>query len=150
MASTLAALVVTVALLASSPTRADSLTPMPIIDRADRALAKALPVLFENAGMAQRNLPAPSGARHAVTLGELTFHVLTRLDVHCGAGLAAIVDAPADSRLPRTGFATSAGASLAIFEPTGFRVGVEVNTLHVRYGATGLTDQTLMLALTTR
>jgi hypothetical protein len=147
----LVATAVTVALLASSPTsvRADAKLPMPVLERADRALARALPMLFGNVDMTSQTLPAPSGARHSLTLGELTFHVISRLDVHCGAGLAAIIDAPTDSRLPRTGFATEAGASLVIARPAGFRLGLDINTLHVRYGSMDLTDQTMMVALST-
>jgi hypothetical protein len=150
MTRTCALAVAALALLAPSRTRADSGGTMTVIDRADRAIARMMPVLFDNTDVAQRSLPAPSGARHSLTLGEISIHVLPRIAIHFGAGLAAIVDAPTDSRLPRTGFATVAGASLAIFEPAGFRVGVEVNTLHVRYGSAGVTDQTMMLALTTR
>src|SRR5205814_3282680 len=79
-----------VALLASSPTRADSGGATLVIDRADRAIARLMPVLFDNTDMAQRSLPAPSGSRHSLTMGEISVHVLPRLAVHFGAGLAAI------------------------------------------------------------
>jgi hypothetical protein len=140
----------TVVLVAWRPTRADNVGPTPILDRADRALARALPVVFENGTFDHHSVPSllSSTARHSVTIGELTLKAAGRLDVHFGAGMAELVDAPANTTMRKTGLAGAIGASYALFEPACFRVGVEVDMLRVQYGAVGFTDERVLLALT--
>jgi len=138
------------ALFTAAPTRADSLAPMPLVERADTALARALPLVFKNGALETQSLPAFATAHHSVTLAELSFEVTKRIVVHGGFGLAEIVDAPVDIAMHHTGFAVGAGASYAIFQPTGYRFGVELSALHVRYGSIGFTNETMLLALTTR
>jgi hypothetical protein len=137
-------------LLAARPTQADTRAPLGIVERADTALARALPIVFKSGTVETRSLPAFAGARHAITLGETQIPITPKLTIRAGAGLAAIEDAPRGSNLAHTGCAFSGTASYVLVEPVGLRIGVELTTLHVSYGATGFTDETMMLAVTTR
>jgi len=137
-------------LVAWRPTHADNMGPQPILDRADTALARALPVVFENGTFDHHSVPslASRSAKHSVTIGELTLKAIGRLDVHFGAGMAEVIDVPANSTMRRTGIAAAIGASFALVEPACFRVAIDVDTLRVQYGATGFTDERVLLALT--
>jgi hypothetical protein len=124
---------------------------MALVDQADCALARALPVFFDRAGLDTRTLPAVASSRHLISLVQFSFHPTDRLDLHAGAGLAQIVDVPADSIDRRTGWAVGAGASYAVLRPEGFSLGLQLNAVRVSYGATGgFTDETMLVALTTR
>src|SRR5215470_12533192 len=116
----LAALFLSVtALLVGAPTRADNFSTLPIVQRADELLTQnaptpvleradlvlfhAMPSLFSHGKMEERSIPIFSMAHHQVTLGEYTVRVTPKLGVRAGAGIAEIIDAPANFNLPRTG-----------------------------------------------
>ncbi len=137
-------------LVGARPTWADTFTAPAVIQRADDALAAALPFVFHAGKLETRSVPAFASARHAITLGELQVHVSPRLSVRAGAGLAQIVDAPTELGGAHTGCAVGGSASYALFEPHGLRVGLELSAMHVTYGTTGFTDETMLVALSTR
>jgi len=163
----LAALLLSVtALLVGAPTRADNFSTLPIVQRADELLTqsapapvverpdalliRAMPMLFQNGHMEERSIPIFSMARHQITLGEYTFHVTRKVDVRAGVGVAEIIDAPANFDLPRTGAAVGGGINYQLALVKGFRVALDFSALHVRYGAVGMTDETMLIALSTR
>lgn len=163
----LAALFLSVtALLVAAPTHADSFStlpivqradelltqnaPTPVLERADMVLFRAMPSLFQNSHMEERSIPIFSMARHQVTLGEYTVHMTRKMDVRGGLGIAEIIDAPASFDLPRTGAAVGGGVNYQLAQVKGFRVALDFSALHVRYGAVGMTDETVLIAISTK
>jgi hypothetical protein len=163
----LAALFLSVtAFLVAAPTRADSFStlpivqrademltqnlPLPVLERADAVLVRAMPTLFERGKMEERSIPMFAMAHHQVTLGEYSVHVSKKINVRGGAGFAEIVDAPMNFAMARTGAAVGGGINYRLAQVKGFRVALDFSALHVRYGAVGMTDESILLALSTR
>ena len=163
----LAALFLSVtAFLVGAPTRADNFStlpivqradelltpyaPTPVLERADTVLFRAMPSLFQHGKMEERSFPMFSMAHHQVTLGEYNVRVTPKMDIRGGMGLAEIVDAPASFNLPRTGAALGGGINYQLAQVKGFRVALDFSALHVRYGAVGMTDETMLIAISTR
>jgi len=154
------------ALLVGAPTHADNFStlpivqradelltpyaPVPVLERADTVLYRAMPSLFSHGHMEERSIPMFSMAHHQVTLGEYNVHVTPKMDIRGGIGLAEIVDAPAALDLPRTGAAVGCGVNYRLAQVKGFRVALDFSAMHVRYGAVGMTDETTLLMLSTR
>jgi hypothetical protein len=146
----LAALVLPVAaLLVSAPTRAhaDTLSTMPVVERADTLLWKALPTVIQSGHIEDITLPFYAKAHHSVTLAEFGMRVSSRLTVRGGAGMAEIVDAPVYIDMQHQGPAVGAGVSYELAEAKGFKVGLDFSALHVSYGSVGMTDETMLVEL---
>jgi len=153
-------------LLVAAPTQADSFSAMPMVQRADELLTQALPSpvierndalimralpnVLQYGSLEERSIPVTSQMHHTVTLAAYTVHCNHRLDVRAGAGLAEIIDAPASLDMPRSGPAFGGGVNYEVAEVKGLRVALDFSALHVSYGNVGMTDETLLIAVSTR
>jgi len=149
-ATVVLAALLTSGFVAEAPTWADTYQQPALMARADNALFDTLPVLFDHGYMESRTLPAFGGALHSLTLGELQINFTRRLSARAGAGLAAIVDAPADSRTPGTGYAVVGTVDYALLQGHGMRFAAEITAVSVSYGDMSFIDKTFLLAVTAK
>lgn len=147
-----AALICASAILASRPTRADSgAPPLLVQQQANVPVAHALDLVFGAAHYEQLTMRGFAHIRHCVGMVATRFWPTPNLAIRIGAGKASLVDSVVAGPEKSSGTAVMGSVYLAVAQPPGLSIGVELSTLQIRYsGSAGMNEGTVMFALSSR
>jgi hypothetical protein len=139
-------------LLASRPTHADSGDPgLQVQQQFNVPVARALDFFFSGADASRITKRGYAHIRHVVDVVAMRFWATPCLAVRLGGGSARLVDSVVDGPGRSNGSALLGSVYLAVLQPRGLSLGVELSTLQIRYaGDSGMSEGTVMLQLSSR